>query len=184
MVASMEQSAELEQLITKVAQGDRGAFKSLYEQSSAKLFGVCLRILKDRTQAEDALQEVYLKVWNKASSYDVNKARGMTWLTAMTRHHCIDTLRSSRSSEVSVEETEHFQDESPGPESATSAAIDAKRIQSCLSELESKHSQVVRRTYLNGWTYQQAADELKVPLNTVKTWIRRSLVALRECMNR
>ncbi len=175
---------EIEQLITKVASHNRDAYQQLYEQSSAKLFGVCLRILNDRIEAEDALQEVFVKVWQKAASFEASKARGITWMAAIARNHSIDRLRAQRPYEENIDDNYELEDDSPGPEAATETSIVNLKIHECLSALDNKHSQAVQRTYLNGWTYQQAADELKVPLNTIKTWIRRSLVALRECMNK
>lgn len=167
-----------------VSSGDRSAFRQLYERTSAKLFGVCLRILNDRSEAEDALQDTFVKVWQRASSFEVDKARGITWLAAIARNQCIDRLRARRAPEVSADDAVHLEDETPGPEAITIAAGEYRRVQDYLSTLDGKHSQAVKRVYLDGWTYQQAADELDVPLNTVKTWIRRSLLTLRQHIDR
>lgn len=181
----MDDSAQqIEKLIAKVASHNRNAYQQLYDLSSAKLFGVCLRILNDRTEAEDALQEVFVNIWQKASSFEVSKARGITWMAAIARNHSIDRLRARKPYEESIDDNYDLEDDDPGPEAATESAVVNKKIHDCLSTLDKLHSEAVKRTYLNGWTYQQAADELKVPLNTIKTWIRRSLIALRECMNK
>ncbi len=124
------------------------------------------------------------KVWQKASSFETGKARGITWLAAIARNQSIDRLRARRPFDESVDESFDLEDDTPSPEAATVAADENRRIYDCLAELDGTHSQAIKRTYLDGWTYQQAADELKVPLNTVKTWIRRSLMTLRECMSR
>ena len=166
-----------------VAFHDRGAFRELYEKSSSKLFSVCIRILRNEGEAEDALQEVFIKVWQKAPSFQQTKARGMTWLIAIARNESIDRLRSRRPKQEGIDPNEDLPDETPGPEAATAASLIERKIHECLATLDNKHSEAIKQSYLNGWTYQEVADALKVPLNTVKTWIRRSLIALRECMN-
>ncbi len=174
---------EIEKLLTAVAFHDRGAFRELYEKSSSKLFSVCIRILRNEGEAEDALQEVFIKVWQKAPSFQQTKARGMTWLIAIARNESIDHLRSRRPKQEEIDPNEDLPDETPGPEAATAASLIQRKIHECLATLDNKHSEAIKQSYLNGWTYQEVADALKVPLNTVKTWIRRSLIALRECMN-
>ncbi len=180
----MSSSEEIGLLISKVAMRDRDAFRMLYDRTSAKLFGVCLRILKDREEAEDVLQEVYVKVWNKADRFATGKASGIAWLAAIARNQAIDRYRARKPVALNVEEMDDVEDDMPSPEASTVAADERRRINLCLEELQPNHASVVKRTYLSGWSYQEAADELGVPLNTVKTWIRRSLLALRECMNR
>lgn len=175
---------QIEDLLAKVALGNRDAYQQLYAQTSAKLLGVCLRILNDRAEAEDALQETFVRVWQKASTFEAGKARGITWLAAIARNHSIDRARARRPFEHSTDEMYHLEDETPGPAAVVIASGEYRRIQDCLAELDGKLSRAVKMAHLNGWTYQQAAEELKVPLNTIKTWIRRGLIALRECMNR
>jgi RNA polymerase sigma-70 factor (ECF subfamily) len=180
----MAASREIEELLARVALRDRSAFRALYERTSAKLFGVCLRILNNRNDAEEVLQEAYVKVWEKSASYASSRAAGVTWLAAIARNQAIDRLRTRKAAAEPVDDAHDVPDDGPSPEAATLAHDDARRIEHCLGELDPRHANAVTRTYLSGWTYQQAADELGVPLNTVKTWIRRSLLALRECMNR
>lgn len=184
MMTMDDSSQQIEALIAEVVLHDRSAYQQLYDLSSAKLFGICLRILKDRAEAEDALQEVFVNIWKKSSSYEASKARGITWMSAIARNHSIDRLRARRPFEESIDDNYELEDKTPGPEAAVTRSAVNKEIHDCLSALDNKHSEAVKRTYLNGWTYQQTADELKVPLNTLKTWIRRSLIALRECMNK
>ncbi len=184
MMTMDDNSQQIEELIAEVVLHNHRAYQQLYELCSAKLFGICLRILKDRTEAEDALQEVFVNIWKKSSSYETSKARAITWMSAIARNHSIDRLRARRPFEESIDDNHVLEDNTPGPEAVVSSFAVYKEIHECLSALENKHSEAVKLTYLNGWTYQQTADELKVPLNTIKTWIRRSLIALRECMNK
>lgn len=175
---------EFDDLISQIALGNRDAFRLVFERSSAKLLGVCLRILNDRAESEDALQEVYVKVWQRASTFQSGKASGMTWLISIARNHAIDRLRVRRPAGESIDGADQIEDDSPSPEAASLAASEFRRVHDCLGELDPKHTEAVKKTYLGGLTYREVADELNIPLNTVKTWIRRSLIALRECMNR
>ena len=180
----MKPSAEIERLISRVALGDREAFRTLYDRTSAKLFGICLRILNDRQEAEDVLQETYVKIWNKAASFASGRASPIAWLAAIARNQAIDRVRARKPLAEDEAVLETVPDGTPSPEDVALSADENRRIADCLAELDVQHAAAVTRTYLSGWSYREAADELQVPLNTVKTWIRRSLLALRECMNR
>lgn len=175
---------DIANLISRTALQDRAAFQELYQRTSAKLFGVCLRILNDRGEAEDVLQEVYVKIWNKADHFATGRASGIAWLAAIARNQSIDRLRARKPASEPETALETVASDEPSPEEAVMTGSENQRIANCLQELDERHAAAVKRTYLSGWSYQQAADELGVPLNTVKTWIRRSLLALRECMNR
>lgn len=180
----MSTSQQINDLISRVAMSDRNAFQQLYDRTSAKLLGVCLRILNDRNEAEDVLQEVYVKVWNKADRFATGNASGIAWLAAIARNQAIDRYRSRKPVSAGIDEMNDLQDDAPSPEASAIASDQNRRLDDCLSELDPKHASAVQRTYLGGWTYQETAEELGIPLNTAKTWIRRSLLALRNCMNR
>ena len=174
--------AEIEELIARVALGDRKAFARLYDRTSAKLFGICLRVLDDRAAAEDALQEVYVKVWNGADRYRANGLSPMTWLIAVARHHAIDRRRArSRARALggafggaSVEAAQALPDRAPGPEAQAIAASEAERILRCLDELAPARADAVRGAYLEGRTYAAMAERHGVPINTMRSWMRRS----------
>jgi len=180
----MNQPQEIERLIARVALGDRAAFRQLYDQTSAKLFGVCLRILNNRNDAEDALQEVYIKIWNKADRFASGRASGIAWLSAIARNQAIDGYRGRKPVSDDITEREDIPANTPSPEANAITSEQNRRLMGCLDALDENHAAAVKRTYLGGWSYQEAADELGIPLNTAKTWIRRSLLALRDCMNR
>ncbi len=174
----------IESLIARVALRDRGAFSALYDATSAKLFGVVLRVLQDRAAAEDALQEVYLKVWARADRYQVTGHSPMTWLITVARNHPIDRLRAAQGGTQPLDEAMPVADPTPGPEARAVAASEAARIGACLGELPEARAAAVRGAYLEGATYQELADRAGVPLNTMRTWLRRSLIALKECLSR
>jgi RNA polymerase sigma-70 factor (ECF subfamily) len=169
-------------LIAACASGDRRAFRALYRDSSAKLMGVLLRILKERTEAEDALQEVYTRVWLRAARYDPAKGRGMTWLIAIARNHAIDRLRA-RPEAQSDEGLDMVQDTAPRAETRLVAKGEARRMADCFATLEPDRAEAVRGAYLEGLSYLDLAARHAVPLNTMRTWLRRSLLRLKECLD-
>lgn len=169
-------------LIQSCAAGDRTAFRALYRDASAKLMGVLLRILKERTEAEDALQEVFTRVWLRSGKYDPAKGRGMTWLIAIARNLAIDRLRA-RPEPESDDGLDLVPDTAPRAETRLMAEDDLRRISDCFGKLGPDRADAVRSAYLDGWSYQQLADEHAVPLNTIRTWLRRSLLKLRECLD-
>lgn len=171
-------------MILRVGLGDRVAFSALYDATSAKLFGVCLRVLNNRAEAEDTLQDVFVKVWQKASLYKVNGYSPMTWLITLTRNAAIDRLRARKEGGVDIEEVHDLSDGSPTPEGEAIASSERKRLNGCLDELEADKSDAVRRAYLEGDSYKELAARYEVPLNTIRTWLRRSLLKLRECLSR
>lgn len=176
-------------LISRVAAQDRAAFRALYSMTSSKLMGVLLRILPTRAEAEDALQEVFTRVWLRAGRFDATKGRGMTWLIAIARNHAIDRLRA-RPSEVggapSDDEEDpiaNIRDSAPTAETRLIAAGEARRISDCFDTLEPDRAEAVRGAYLSGLSYVDLAERHGVPLNTMRTWLRRSLLKLKECMD-
>lgn len=174
--------AEIEGYILRIALKDRAAFDALYSATSAKLFGICIRVLKDRTEAEDILQEVYVKIWHRANQYAVNGYSPMTWLITIARNTAIDRLRARRMNMVGLDAVEEQPDAKLGPEATAIARSEAGRINVCLGQLEADKSKAVQMAYLEGYSYAELAAYFTVPLNTVRTWLRRSLLKLKECL--
>ena len=169
-------------LLLQTAVQDRAAFRQLYSASSAKLMGVLLRILNNRAESEDALQEVFTRVWLKAGRFDATKGRGMTWLIALTRNLAIDRLRQ-RPDHVSDDAAmEAAPDPAPRAETRLIAAGEARRINDCFATLEPDRAEALRGAYLRGLSYSDLARHHDVPLNTMRTWLRRALLRLKECM--
>lgn len=180
----MAQPEDLAALLSRCALRDRRAFALLYRLTSAKLFGVCLRILKSRGEAEDALQEAYVRIWRNAERYRPDIASPVTWMVAIARNHAIDRLRAAKPASVAIDEAGGISDDAPTPEQDALAASEGARLRVCMEELDGRHAAILRRAYFEGLSYSEVADEAGVPLNTVKTWIRRSLIRLRECLSR
>jgi RNA polymerase sigma-70 factor (ECF subfamily) len=172
--------------IARVAGGDRAALRLVYSETSAKLFGVCLRILGDRSEAEDVLQDVYLTVWRKAASFDETVASPITWLVAIARNRSIDRLRSSTASRAHapIEDAAEIPDAGLSALEQLEIGEDQARLKDCLQELEERQSAAIRSAFLDGFTYEELAMRNRVPLGTMKSWIRRGLLKLRACLER
>ena len=179
----MTTTSDIEEMIGRIGLGDRSAFAALYSATSAKLFGICLRVLDNRQEAEDALQEVYVKVWHNADRYKVNGLSPMTWLITIARNHAIDKVRARRGRTTDIDEAVDLADESPGPEAHAVASSERAEIDRCLATLDEDRADAVRRAYLGGETYAELASRYEIPLNTIRTWLRRSLLRLRECLS-
>ncbi len=179
---AMTNPVEIEQWIARVALGDRQAFHALYRATSAKLFAVTLRILNNRHEAEDALQEVYVKVWNRASSFAPGGYSPMAWLVSIARNQSIDLIRQRRGGHVDVEEAFDLADTAPLPEEMAVQKSQSHVIARCLATLEADRANAVRGAYLDGHSYEELAERYQVPLNTMRTWLRRSLMKLKECL--
>jgi len=175
---------ELSELIARVALGDRAAFRVLYDKTNAKLFSVSLRILRNRAAAEDSLQEVYVKIWNNASKYTVSGYSPITWLAAIARYDAIDRIRTRKNQAVDLDEIAEIASDAPNPETVSADASEMRRVTLCLNELKPEHAHAVRSAYVDGYSYQELADHYKLPINTVRTWLRRSLQSLKACLER
>lgn len=181
-----KQRSALTEALARVANGDETALKAVYDLTSAKLFGICLRILNDRGDAEDALQEVYVSVWRRASRFDAARASPVTWLATIARNRAIDRLRSSsrRRPAEGVDAALDLADPAPGPDAESEADDQRRRLDGCVEELEEKTRVAIRTAFFDGLTYSALAARAEVPLGTMKSWIRRGLAKLRECLER
>ncbi len=169
-------------LIAATARGDANAFERLYRETSAKLFGVCLRMLA-RAEAEEVVQDVYVAVWRKADQFDPDRARGMTWLSMMARNRAIDRLRANRS-EVARSVIALEDEPAAAADDAAATMQDVHRLDDCLDELEAPRRTLIRTAFFEGATYEELAQRSATPLGTVKSWIRRGLLKLKACLER
>lgn len=170
------------ELIAGVARASRTDFKSLYSASSAKLFGVLIRILQDRSEAEDAVQEVFTRVWLNARRFDAAKARGMTWLIAIARNHAIDRLRARPQASLGDDDLAAIADPAPSVETRLAAKGEARRVTDCFDRLEPAKATAIKGAYLDGLSYEELSARHSVPLNTMRSWLRRGLQKLKECL--
>jgi RNA polymerase sigma-70 factor (ECF subfamily) len=179
----MPTPADLIALLAAVAQGDRAAFEALYAATRAKLYGVILRILRRRDLADEVMQETYLKIWGSAGSFDPTKASAVTWMVTIARNRAIDLAR--KRSEASLEEEPEAMDvaaDIPNPLSARELNEDLSRLMACIGALDADRKRMVLLAYYNGQSREQLAATFDKPVNTIKTWLRRSLIEIRECL--
>lgn len=189
-----ERSLELAKLLAHAGLGDRAAFATLYERTSSHLLGVVLRIQRDRAQAEDILQEVYVNVWRAAQSFDAAQSQPLTWLSSIARNRAIDSLRrtqtqpqfrSTLTSSTDDEETDVYDtvaDSAPGPLDLLSRASDARALSSCMQGLSAQQRQSVALAFFDGLSHAEVAEQMRQPLGTVKSWVRRALMSLKSCL--
>lgn len=188
-----ERSLALSQLLARTGLGDRAAFASLYEQTSSHLLGVVLRIHRDRAQAEDILQEVYVNVWRAAQSFDAAQSQPLTWLTSIARNRAIDSLRRTNTqpqlqtnfSNPDQEDSDVYDtvaSDAPGPLDLLSRASDARALSSCMEGLSPQQRQSVALAFFDGLSHAEVADSMRQPLGTVKSWVRRALLTLKGCL--
>ncbi|RDK02707.1 RNA polymerase subunit sigma-24 [Paraburkholderia lacunae] len=173
---------ELNRLLLRTGEGDQAAFATLYQRTSAKLFGICVKMLRDRSEAEDVLQDVYVTVWRRAAIFDPGMAGAVTWLATIARNRAIDRLRSRREESLDESTEEDLVDEHPSPAAIAERSQQSRRLEHCLERLPAEHGKIIREAFFTGATYAELAERLSVPLGTMKSWIRRSLIQLRACL--
>ena len=173
---------ELATMLESVARGDRQAFARLYERTSAKLYGICLRLLGNEAEAEDVLQDVYVTVWQKAERFDRGRASPITWLAVVARNKGIDRLRRRSNRAEPIEAASEIEDDSPLPFELVGLKQEAARLSHCLDQLEERPRAMIRAAFLDGATYPELAEREGVPLGTMKSWIRRAMQRLRGCL--
>ena len=174
----------LRDAMARLAEGDQSALEEIYRATRVKLFGICLRILGDRKEAEDALQDVYVNLWQRADRYDPTRASPIAWLAAFARNRAIDRLRTGkvRGGAVPVEEAAPLADEAPLADMLLVDAEQVAQIHKCLGALDARTQGHIRAAFFEGRTYAQLAEAADVPLGTMKSWIRRGLQRLRACL--
>lgn len=179
-----EARERIDALLAQVADGDRQAFENLYRMTSGALFGICLRVLADRSEAEDVLQEVYVTVWRKAVQFDAARASANTWLGMIARNRAIDRLRSlpPRARMATIDAADMIADASPSPAAEAESATERNRLDDCLDRLDPRRRSLIRIAFFDGATYEELAARVGSPLGSVKSWIRRGLLQLRGCL--
>lgn len=178
-------SATLAQWISVIALGDRQAYRRLYDATSPKLFAVALRILRDEGRAEDVLQDSFVNVWNGAAGYNASLSAPMTWMITIVRNRALDYIRRTdhRTVELDDDLEAVLESDHPTPADLAGHRQDAEALQRCLKRLDPGQRQAIAFAYFQGLTHSELADTLRIPIGTVKTWIRRGLEKMRRCLD-
>jgi RNA polymerase sigma-70 factor (ECF subfamily) len=181
---------ELMALLDRVAARDDSALKALYEQTSSRLFGLALRVVRRRDMAEDVLQEAFLTIWRVAGDYRASLSPPMAWMCLIVRSRALDALRRRTTERADLTDEwdddamESIEGDAANPMDLTLASEQAFALQQCLQRLEGKQREVISLAYLRDLSHSDLSSQLQLPLGTVKTWIRRGLEQLRSCLAR
>jgi RNA polymerase sigma-70 factor (ECF subfamily) len=186
MSVSQTSADQLSIRLQAVGRGDRAALADVYSATSAKLMGVCPRILGERSEAEDVLQETYIAVWRRAGTYDPAKAGAISWLVAVARNKALDRIRAGkvRRASAPLDAAGEIADPARSALSVVETEDENRALMNCLEELEGDQRASIRAAFLDGLTYEELARRRDVPLGTMKSWIRRGLMKLRGCLER
>jgi RNA polymerase sigma-70 factor (ECF subfamily) len=181
--AIQDQRSTLAVALGRCASGDRSALRAIYDSEAGQMLGVAMRILRRRDLAEEAVHDCFLRVWQKAASFDPHKGEPRSWIYAILRNRALNILRGEARTEL-VDDVEPLATPSTdeSPEQICARLSDSKSLRRCLERLEPLRRQAILLAYVNGLSHGEVAGRMGVPLGTAKAWIRRSLVALKECM--
>ncbi|OON64579.1 RNA polymerase subunit sigma [Massilia sp. KIM] len=191
MTTDTDTNERLRRLLGRVALGDAAAFRSLYDASSAKLFGFAQRILKKHELAEEALQEGFVSIWHAAAAYQPHLAAPMTWMATIVRNKALDIYRRQVDLDAMADvDGARFeadlalalQEPGAGPQEHAELSREARALAWCMSTLEAKQRQAIGMAYYHELSHSEVSDRLSLPIGTVKTWIRRGLEKLRNCL--
>lgn len=189
---STDRSARLADLLARTALADEAAFAELYRVTSGQLYAIAVRIVRDQAAAEEILQDVYVSVWHHAGTYAASKSQPLTWLTSIVRNRCLDQLRKREVDTVSMTREDEdegdadmdFPAEGPTPMDMLLSGADRRSVRDCVDGLEGGQKQAIALAFYQGLTHAELAAQLKQPLGTIKSWVRRGLERLRQCLDR
>ena len=184
-VKQQERSARLTELLARTALADQRAFADLYRLTSAHLYAVALRILRESAAAEEVLQESFISIWNHADSYVAAKSQPFTWLTSIVRNRCLDQLRRRELDTVTIDDEDEgmtLRDDGPTPLEMLVSGAEARAVKGCVEALEAGQKQALALAFYRGLSHSELAAHLNEPLGTVKSWVRRGLERLKSCL--
>jgi len=182
----LERNAQLMDLLARTALADQRAFAELYNLTSAHLYAVALRILRQSASAEEVLQESFVNIWHHAGSYVATRSQPLTWLTSIVRNRCLDQLRRREVDTVTIDDEDEgmtLPDNGPTPLEMLVSGADARAVKACVEALESGQKQAVALAFYRGLSHAELAAHLHEPLGTVKSWVRRGLERLKACLD-
>lgn len=167
-------------LLAATARQDRQAFKHLYDTASPKMLGLCIRLMGQREQAEEVLQEAFIRIWHHAGEYHEERGSPMAWMLTIARYLALDILRTRKRNTGPAEQ--EVSDDRPGPFELSLRDADAQALNGCIESLSEEQRSSILMCYYRGFTHEELASALDTPLGTVKSWIRRGLSYLKRCL--
>lgn len=170
------------ELIVRAATGDRAAFRVLYAKAGPRLFAICLRMMRTRDVAEDVFQEAMTRIWERSWQFDPGKGEGLAWLATVTRHCALDRLRRDRTVTVPLDEAATAEIDAKDAVDGLDAASGSD-LRRCLEAMREDYRTAVVLSYVNGLTHEELAERLNRPVGTIKSWVRRGLEQLKDCMD-
>lgn len=179
----MSAGIDIDGALRRCATGDSAALRVIYDAEADRMLGVAMRMLKRRSLAEEAVHDAFVQIWRKAATFDPGRGAAKTWIYAVLRNGALDILRSeSRTEALEDDAIEDTASEADDPETVVLKLSDGAALRRCLETLEPKRRSAIVLAYVNGLTQGELAGRLGVPIGTVKSWIRRSLMSLKECL--
>ncbi len=173
----------LARALARCAAGERAALREIYESESARMIGVALRIVRRRELAEEVVQDGFVRIWQSAASYDATRGAPRAWLYTIIRNRALNIIRSEKRTDLVAEfDNEAIVDDAATPDAIVGRMADSEALRHCLEQLPAVRRNLILLAYLKGLSHGEIAGRVQMPLGTVKSWIRRSLLSLRECM--
>ncbi len=179
--AKVSELEPLNDILIAAAKGDRSSFARLYKLASPMMFAIALRTLRERDLAEEVLQDAFIVIWSKASQFDPDRGQAMAWMITIIRRKAIDTLRAKGRRPKTGASLEDLAEVLPDP--AAGKHPSASALEQCLERLKEQQQQAIRLAYYYGLTHEELADRMKSPLGTTKSWVRRGLMQIKECLD-
>lgn len=178
----MDHDAPLAMLLAAVARGEQSSLRAIYDREGKRLFGIAMAILRDRPAASDAVQDAFLRLWQRAGQFDPARGEAGAWIATIVRHAALDTARRRGREQPTGDPELGDQPVEAEALDRLQAAEDGVRLRACLEQLEAKNRRMITLAFVNGLSHAQIADRLALPLGSVKTWIRRGLATLKDCL--
>lgn len=179
----MAAPANMEEALAACAKGERQALRWIYEQEAARMLGVAMRFVKRRSVAEDIVQDCFVRVWQQAGTFDAARGAGRAWLYTILRNRALNILRGEARTELTDDLTIFDGvSEAPSPEDILTQMSENSALRLCLEKLDAARRRIIVLAYTEGLSHGEIAARIGVPLGTIKSWIRRSLLSLRECL--
>lgn len=182
--AEKMQTRSAEELLLAAAAGDRAAFADLYQQTAGQLLGLAQRMLRDRAAAEDVIQEGFIRIWSRAGEFRPERGAALAWMVTIIRNGAIDRLRRERPATPldAVPEREEWKDPGADPLTLTIMSAEARALRGCLDRLDEAPRRAIMLAYWHGLSHEELAQHIDAPLGTVKSWLRRGLMRLKDCL--